>query len=81
MRIWTKGIRFDGIRRTGKGVCLLLWDKVLGLRLLRAIRLPAVFLFQQIREFTPDKASASDSGVFDPVAAIIAGLSPLAGFP
>lgn len=81
MRIWTKGIRFDGIRRTGKGVCLLLWYKVLELQFLRMIRLPAVFPFQQIHYPAPDKAPASDSGVFDSVAAIIAGLSPLAGFP
>lgn len=81
MRIWTKGIRFDGIRRTEKGVCLLLWYKVLELRFLRMIRLPAVFPFQQIHYPAPDKAPASNSGVFDSVAAIIAGLSPLAGFP
>lgn len=81
MRIWTKGIRFDGIRQTGKGVCLLLWYKVLELRFLRTIRLPAVFPFQQIRYPASDEASADDSGVFDFIPTIIAGLFPLAGFP
>lgn len=81
MRIWMKGICPDCIRRTGKGVCLPLWYKVLGLWFLRAIRLPATFSFQQIRYPAPDKAPASDSGVFDFISAIIARRSPLAGFP
>lgn len=45
------------------------------------IRLFAVFPFQQIRDSAPDKTPASDSRVLDPVAAVIAGLSSLAGFP
>lgn len=81
VRIWMKGIGPDCIRRTRKGICLLLWCKVLGLRFLRAIRLPAVFPFQQIRYPAPDETSTSNGGVLDFIPAIIAGLSPLAGFP
>ncbi len=81
MRIWVKGIRIDGIRRTGRCVCLPFRYKVLGLRLLQTIRPPAVFPFQQIRYPAPDKAPAGDSGVLDFVPAIIAGLSPLADLP
>lgn len=81
MRIWVKGIRIDGIRRTGRCVCLSFRHKVLGLRLLQTIRPPAVFSFQQIRYPAPGEAPAGDSGVLDFVPAIIAGLSPLADFP
>ena len=54
---------------------------LLGLQLLRTIRLPAVFSFQKIRYPAPDKASAGDSGVLNFIPAIIAGLSPLADLP
>lgn len=79
--ICSGSIHLNSIRQIGETVCLPLRYKVLGLRLLRAIRLPAVFPFQQIRYPAPDEAPAGNSGVFDFVAAIIAGLSPLAGFP
>lgn len=81
MRIWVKGIRIDGIRWTGRCVCLPFRYKVLGLRLLQTIRPPAIFSFQQIRYPAPDEAPAGNSGVLDFIPAIIAGLPPLAGFP
>lgn len=44
------------------------------------IWLPAVLPFQQIRDPAPGKAPASSSSVLNSVAAVVAALSPLAGF-
>ena len=45
------------------------------------IWLSAAFPFQQIRDSAAGKAPASDSGVLNSVAAVVAALSPLASFP